>query len=160
MPNVPRRYVPTHLTSKDKDKVRSELRKSRRLYKRGKYYRRKKVKSFKSRGTRWKDALRKTYKISKNTPLKIKLLAQKSKCSPKALRKIIAKGKGAYYSSGSRPNQTASSWGKARLYSTLSGGPASRIDLHILKQGCKKNSKALKMAYKVKKTRVRNKTTL
>ena len=37
---------------------------------------------------------------------------------------IIKKGQGAYYSSGSRPNQTPHSWGYARLGSSISGGKA------------------------------------
>ncbi len=45
--------------------------------------------------------------------------------------KIIMKGKGAYYSSGSRPNQTAYSWGLSRLASVIMGGPARRIDKDI-----------------------------
>ena len=49
----------------------------------------------------------------------------------KALRKVVKKGKGAYYSSGSRPNQTATSWGKARMYSYIMGGPTRRVDQHI-----------------------------
>ena len=47
--NVPIRYVPTRLTKKDKRKQSKELKKSRKAYKRGKYYTRKKVKSFKSK---------------------------------------------------------------------------------------------------------------
>ena len=43
---VPKRYVPKHLSKKDKKKQAKELKKSRRAYKRGKYYQRKKVKSF------------------------------------------------------------------------------------------------------------------
>ena len=39
---------------------------------------------------------------------------------------------GAYVSSGSRPNQTASSWAFARLASVLLFGPAARIDANIL----------------------------
>ena len=45
--------------------------------------------------------------------------------------KIIDKGMAAYYSSGSRPNQTPESWGKARLCSVLVGGPARKIDKKI-----------------------------
>ena len=44
---------------------------------------------------------------------------------------VVKKGKGAYYSSGSRPNQTASSWGKARMYSYIMGGPTRKVDKHI-----------------------------
>tara|TARA_R100001463_G_scaffold43938_1_gene91440 strand:- start:58 stop:459 length:402 start_codon:yes stop_codon:yes gene_type:complete len=46
-------------------------------------------------------------------------------------QKIIAKGQGAYYSSGSRPNQTATSWGLARLASVILGGPSRKIDKDI-----------------------------
>ena len=37
-------------------------------------------------------------------------LAKATGCSKKALEKIINKGAGAYYSSGSRPNQSDQSW--------------------------------------------------
>tara|TARA_R110002020_G_scaffold468312_3_gene692485 strand:+ start:586 stop:981 length:396 start_codon:yes stop_codon:yes gene_type:complete len=46
-------------------------------------------------------------------------------------KKVIDKGKGAYYSSGSRPNQTPTSWGLARLASVILGGPARKIDKKI-----------------------------
>ena len=46
-------------------------------------------------------------------------------------KKIIDKGKGAYYSSGSRPNQTPTSWGLARLASVIMGGPSRKIDKKI-----------------------------
>ena len=46
-------------------------------------------------------------------------------------KQIIDKGKGAYYSSGSRPNQTPTSWGLARLASVILNGPSRRIDKKI-----------------------------
>ena len=49
----------------------------------------------------------------------------------KSVKNVIKKGKGAYYSSGSRPNQTASSWGKARMYAYILGSPTRRVDHHI-----------------------------
>ena len=42
--------------------------------------------------------------------------------------KIKDKAMGAYYSGGSRPNQTPSSWAYARLASVIVGGPSRRID--------------------------------
>jgi hypothetical protein len=84
------------------------------------------------------------YKIEKITPSKE--LAKKTGCSRKALQKIVNKGEGAYYSSGSRPNQTAHSWGYARLASAITGANASRIDYSILKEGCHPNSRALRIA--------------
>ena len=47
---------------------------------------------------------------------------------------IISKGRGAYYSSGSRPNQTADSWAYARLASVIMGGPARKSDQKIWDQ--------------------------
>ena len=58
------------------------------------------------------------------------------------------KGRGAYYSSGSRPNQTAESWAVPRLASALTGGNASAYDFHILKEHCAPKSKPLQMARK------------
>ena len=75
-------------------------------------------------------------------------LAKKTGCSIDVLKKIVNKGEGAYFSSGSRPNQTAQSWGYARLASTITGGKASAIDFSILEQGCNHNSRALKFAKK------------
>jgi hypothetical protein len=62
------------------------------------------------------------------------------------IEKIVNKGRGAYYSSGSRPNQSADSWGLARLGSALTGGYASVIDFHLLHEGCNHNGKAYQMA--------------
>jgi hypothetical protein len=75
-------------------------------------------------------------------------LSKATGCSKDALSHIIKKGEGAYYSSGSRPNQTAQSWGIARLASAVTGGKAAVIDYNILKSGCKSSSKALKLANK------------
>ena len=146
MSRVPKRYVPEHLFNSDKRRAKAELRKSRKAYKRGRYYTRRNLKSFKTRPSKWVSTIRAQYSIPRAKKLTIPLLSRKSKCSKKTLRKIIRKGRGAYYSSGSRPNQTPTSWGRARLYSSLSGGPAARIDLHLLKRGCRKNSKALELA--------------
>jgi|TARA_R100000482_G_scaffold58517_2_gene21262 hypothetical protein len=52
----------------------------------------------------------------------------KNVISKTGAEKIIMKGKGAYYSSGSRPNQTAYSWGLARLASVIMNGPSRKID--------------------------------
>ena len=61
-------------------------------------------------------------------------LSIKTGCSIDALHQIVSKGEGAYFSSGSRPNQTPQSWGLARLASALTGGPASKVDAYILKK--------------------------
>ena len=45
---------------------------------------------------------------------------------------IKDKGEGAYYSSGSRPNQSPQSWGIGRYSSVLTGGPSRKIDKKIV----------------------------
>ena len=89
-----------------------------------------------------------------------KHLVSKTGCSMPTLKKIYKKGQGAYYSSGSRPNQTADSWAHARLASAITGGKSSAVDYSLLESGCKKTSKALKLAKKASKTykRVKMKT--
>lgn len=149
--NVPKRYIPDVLTKKDKKKQKKNLRKSRKLYKQGKYFSRPKVKSFKSRKSNHLQRAEKLYKIKSIRPSAE--LARKTKCKRSALEKIVSKGRGAYYSSGSRPNQTAESWGRARLASAISGGNAAISDFHVLKDGCKPSSKALKLAHKTRKNR-------
>ena len=46
-------------------------------------------------------------------------------------KKIMDKAMGAYYSGGSRPNQTPASWAYARLASVITGGPARKVDKSI-----------------------------
>ena len=146
MPYVPRRYVPKHLTLRDKKKAKKELNLSRKLYKKHIYHTRKKVSSFRSKPSNHIATAKKVYGVSNVSPTP--LLAKKTGCSIDALKYIVKKGEGAYFSSGSRPNQTAQSWGYARLASAITGGKASAVDYSILEKGCSKNSKALKMAKK------------
>ena len=144
---VPRRYIPKTVSKKkDAATLHRELKKSRKLYKKGIYYTRKKVKSFKSQPSKHVINARKIYNIENIIPSPE--LSAKTGCSIEALEKIVNKGEGAYFSSGSRPNQTAHSWGYARLASAITGGKASAVDYSILQSGCKKNSKALLLANK------------
>lgn len=150
-----KKYIPNHLSKKDTIKQKKNLEKSKKLYRQNKYFTRPKVKSFKSKKSRWITKAQTLYHIESIKPSKE--LAQKTKCSIKGLRDIVKKGEGAYYSSGSRPNQSAQSWGIARLGSSITGGPASFVDFHILEKECKKNSKALKLAIEFKKNKNKNK---
>jgi hypothetical protein len=147
--SVPKRYIPKGLTKKDKQKQREMLKKSRRMYKKGKYYTRRKVKSFKSKKSGHITKAQKIYKIGKIYPSKE--LANKTGCSVDALKKIVKKGEGAYFSSGSRPNQTAQSWGYARLASAITGGKSAAVDYNILEKGCEMESEALRLAKKAKR---------
>lgn len=161
---VPQHYIPSSLNGRQKTTVKRELKKSKRAYakKMGKekYYTRKKIKGYKNRRSPWENRVKAVYQIPRSKKLTISALTKKSKCTKKALKQIVRKGMGAYYSSGSRPNQTPQSWGYARLYSSLAGGPASKVDYCILKKGCKRNSKSLKLAKNPKTNATRKKVQL
>ena len=142
---IPMRYLPSQLSRKDRKSHLNALNKSRKLYKIGKYYSRPKIASFKSKKSKHILKAEKMYNINKIQPNAE--LSQKTNCSINSLKKIVKKGEGAYYSSGSRPNQTAKSWGIARLASAITGGKASAIDFDILRKGCNhKTSKAYRIA--------------
>jgi hypothetical protein len=131
------------LSQKDKKKQISMIEKSRRMYKKGKYFTRNKL----SYPTKISPHIVRAQKLYGVKIIPSKELAQKTGCSLSALEQIVKKGEGAYYSSGSRPSQTAHSWAYARLASAISGGKASKVDFHILKT-CNKTKKAYKLAIK------------
>ena len=143
------RYLPNNLSRKDKKKQSSLLKKSRRLYKKGIYFNRKPMSSFHSKKSQHIVNAEKIYNVGKIGATTE--LAKATGCSKQALAKIINKGEGAYYSSGSRPNQSAQSWGIARLASSITSGKAAAVDYNILEEGCKSNSKALTLAKKAKR---------
>ena len=124
-----KKYIPNSLNVYDKRKQKRELMKSIKMYKKNKYYTRKPMKSFRSKPSKHLKKVKMMYNIE---PLVInKELIKKTGCSRKILNKIVNKGMGAYYSSGSRPNQTAHSWGLARLASVILNGPSRKIDKDI-----------------------------
>ena len=146
---VPIRYVPRTLSKKDKKKQIKMLKKSKKLYKKQKYYTRQKLSSYKNKTSKHILNAQKIYKINKIIPNKE--LAKATGCSLEALKKIVKKGQGAYYSSGSRPNQTGQSWGLARLASSITAGKAAAVDYDILDKGCDHNKKAFILANKSRK---------
>ena len=146
---VPVRYVPKYLKKSDKLKQIKMLMKSRKNYKKHKFYTREKLKTFHSKKSNHITDARKIYNIQKITPNK--QLSDATGCSISSLKQIVRKGEGAYYSSGSRPNQTSQSWGLARLASSVTGGRASVVDFDIIQKGCNHNKKAYLMANKTKK---------
>ena len=146
MKKYSKKYVPNSLNKNNIDKAKQELNKSIKLYKKGIYYVRKKINSYKSKRSSHLDKVKKIYNIDKVYPSKE--LAKATGCKIKGLKLIEKKGQGAYFSSGSRPSQTPHSWGRARLASAITGGKSSKVDYHILKKYCKKNSKAITLAKK------------
>ena len=146
---IPRRYLPSLKEIKDSAKQVKMLMKSRKQYKKGKFFTRKKIKSYKSKPSNHITDARKIYGIENVAPNKE--LAKKTGCSLSALKQIVRKGQGAYYSSGSRPNQTSQSWGLARLASSITAGKSAAVDYNILEKGCDHKKKAFLLAKKSKR---------
>jgi hypothetical protein len=140
-----KRYIPSMLTAKDAKKAAREIIKSREAYKKGKYYTRKKIKSFPHKKSKHILKAEKMYNVNNVKPSKT--LSKRTGCPIGALQKIVNKGMGAYYSAGSRPSQTGHSWGYARMASAITGGKSAAVDWDILKT-CKKTGKAYKLAKK------------
>ncbi len=139
---VPSRYVPKGLTAKDKKKqIESILKKEKRP----------EVKSFTSKRSPYVERFEEKFGFKVSNKSKV----TKNLISATGYEKILDKGKGAYFSAGSRPNQTMFSWAMARLASSLLFGPASRIDSKILLQYGKGN--ILKEAEKRFKEKKKNK---
>ena len=115
---VPKRYVPKGLTKEDRKKQEKSILEGKA---------RPKVESFKSQRSSHAEKFEKKYgkKISNLSWI------SKNIISRTGIDKILDKGRGAYYSSGSRPNQTAQSWALARLASVIMGGNARKVDKAI-----------------------------
>jgi len=146
---IPRRYIPLGLSKRDSMKQRKGIVRSRKNYTKGIYTNRPHVSSFVSKSS--PHIFRATSLYGVPTMKPTPTLARATGCKKSVLKKIINKGEGAYYSSGSRPNQSAQSWGYARLGSAITGGPASQVDYKILKKGCSPKSIALKNANRTRK---------
>ena len=111
---IPKQYAPKSLTPADRKKQIDSIKKGKE---------RPKVDSFKSK-------FEKRY----GTKITDDAFIHKNLLRPAGVKQILAKGAGAYYSSGSRPNQTVASWSRARLASALTGGGASKTDKAILEK--------------------------
>jgi len=146
MRKIPQRYIPKSLTVKDRKKQMRMLNKSRKAYQRGEYYTREKLDSYTHKKSPHIRNAQSIYHIERILPNKELSIA--TGCSVEALQKIVQKGEGAYYSSGSRPNQTPQSWGIARLASAITSGKSATVDYHILEEGCNPKKKALILAKK------------
>lgn len=117
----PKKYVPDVLSEKDKLKQIKSIEKG---------VDRPKLASFKSKRSGWAKRFEDKYK----TKITDRTFIHKNIIKNKGIKLIISKGVGAYYSGGSRPNQTDMSWANARLSSVIMGGPARKSDMKIWNQ--------------------------
>ena len=77
------------------------------------------------------------YKQDKNKSNSIQEIAKLSGYKISGLKKIVEKGEGAFFSNPKsvRPNiKNATAWGYSRLYSSVMGGKAAKIDKDLLKK--------------------------
>jgi hypothetical protein len=132
----PKRYT-SGLSKEDKKKQEKQLKKSVEDYKKGKFTNRKKLESFKSKPSSYVEQVKKKTGLPVNFDKladKLTRTDKREKEVRKGLEEIYDKGRAAYYSSGSRPNQTPESWGKSRAASVLVGGPSRKIDKKIVEK--------------------------
>ena len=118
---IPRQYLPRSLSRRDRQRQRRSIERGTD---------RPKVKSYTSRRSQWVKKFENKYgeSITNKTWIHNNLLTRTGQ------DKVLSKGRGAYYSSGSRPNQTKDSWAYARLASVLMNGPARKVDQKIWDQ--------------------------
>ncbi len=115
---LPKKYVPKSLTEEDRKKQIKSIKEGKP---------RPKVESFKSKRSSNVKKFEEKYK----TKISDFSFINKNIIKKKGIDEIIAKGKAAYFSSGSRPNQTPTSWALARLASVIMNGPARKVDMKI-----------------------------
>jgi hypothetical protein len=165
MNKIPKRYIPSILSKslrkaygyryavnrlkRDTVRQRRAIIRSRKAYQKGIYVNRPHIASFINKKSPHVFRATNLYGVPSMAPTPT--LAKATGCRQSALKKIIKKGEGAFYSSGSRPNQTPQSWAYARLGSSLTGGPSSQVDYKILEKGCSKKSKPLKLANRTRR---------
>jgi hypothetical protein len=123
--NVPYKYVPKTLSSSQlKKQIKSIILKTDRP-----------KLDVKKRKSSWTVKFNNVYgdEIKKRGYKKDKKSISKVSGIPlKAIEEVYKKGQGAYYSGGSRPGQTSSSWSYARVYAYIMGGKKVReVDKHI-----------------------------
>ena len=116
--SINKEYVPDSLTAKDKVKQINSIKSGTD---------RPKLKSATTKRSSHVVKFEKKYGYKINELGKI----YKNIISKTGTDKIIEKGMGAYYSSGSRPNVSARSWAYSRLASVIMNGGARKVDKDI-----------------------------
>ena len=110
-----RKYIPAYLSAEDKRRQARSIRRGTD---------RPELKSAKTRRSSWVTKYERKY----GRPITDRAFIEKHLLKKAGVDKILGKGRAAYYTSGSRPNQTNHSWAYARLASVILGGPARKVD--------------------------------
>jgi hypothetical protein len=117
--DIPKRYLPDSLKGKDRQKQIKSIFE-------GKDRPETKAKGRKSKHTTKFDKLYGDKLDAMKGGRSKKNIAKVSGIPLKAVNEVYKKGEGAYFSSGSRPNQTKESWARGRLYAYITGGKKVR----------------------------------
>ena len=126
--NIPKKYIPDTLKGKDRTaQIKSIFE--------GKLRPETKVKSRKSKyTTKFDKKYGEALDLMKGKRSK-KNIAKITGIPFKAIDEVYKTGEGAFFSSGSRPNQSPQSWGRGRLYGYIMGNPKVRkADADITKK--------------------------
>lgn len=109
------KYVPSSLSSADQKRQIASIRAGTA---------RPKLASFKSKRSKWVVEFERRF--GHRLDRKGMVFIDKFLLARPGVELILRKGRGAYYSGGSRPNQTAESWARARLAAVIVGGTKAR----------------------------------
>jgi len=115
---IPKNYIPKSLSPSDKKKQEKSILQEKK---------RPKLKSFQSKRSSFVEQFENKYGYKINNFSRI----NKEIITRAGINKIMAKGRAAYFTSGSRPNQTSESWALARLASVIMNGGARKVDQKI-----------------------------
>ena len=115
---ISKKYLPKSLSKSNSKKQRNSILQGNN---------RPKLNSYKSKRSGWVKKFEDKY----NHKITDKKWINKNIIKNKGQTLVINKGKAAYYTSGSRPNQTPSSWGYGRLAGIILNSPARKIDKNI-----------------------------
>lgn len=117
--NIPKKYLPDTLSKSDRQKqIKSIFEKKERPETKVKERKSSHTANFDKKYGDELDAM-KGKRSKKN-------IAKVTGIPLKAVDAVYKKGEGAYYSSGSRPNQSPQSWARGRLYAYITGGAKVR----------------------------------
>tara|TARA_R110002050_G_scaffold297458_2_gene458961 strand:- start:2573 stop:2983 length:411 start_codon:yes stop_codon:yes gene_type:complete len=114
---IPKTYI-KGLSKKDKEKQLDSIFKGEK---------RPKLDSAKSKRSPFVIRFKKKYGV----PITDLNYIDKNIIAREGINQILSKGRGAYYSAGSRPNVTQEQWAYARLGSVILNGKARRVDKKI-----------------------------
>ena len=115
---IPKKYVPKGLSKEDREKQIKSIKEKKD---------RPKLESAKTKRSSHVVAFEKKYK----TKITDKSFINKNILKIKGQEEVLKKGRAAYYTQGSRPNTTPTSWALSRLASVIMGGKARQVDKNI-----------------------------